>query len=67
LEFGTTDSIRANRKPRGISDVAIGEELSLDELIEALAEAGKEPKRARDEDLDPKIFQAVLHDKARAS
>lgn len=53
--------------PSGISIIASGDELSLDDLIESLAEAGKEARRARDQGLDAKTFQAVLRDKARAS
>jgi len=51
--------------PSGISIVASGEELSLDDLIEALGEAQKEAKRARDQGLDAKTFSAVMKDKAK--
>ena len=50
----------------GISIVASGNELSLDDLIEALAEVGKEARKARDQGLDARTFQAVLRDKAKA-
>lgn len=50
----------------GINIVASGRKLSLDDLIEALGEAGKEARRARDQGLDAKTFQAVLRDKAKA-
>lgn len=51
--------------PSGISVTVSGAELSLDELIEALAEAGRQAKKAREDGLDAKTFTAVLKDKAR--
>ena len=42
-----------------------GAELSLDELIEALAEAQKEARKAREQGLDAKTLAAVLKDKAK--
>ena len=63
-------TIRANKircqLASGINVVVSGDELSLDEMIEALAEAQKEAKKARDQGLDAKTFQAVMRDKARA-
>jgi len=50
----------------GVSIVASGDALSLDDLIEALAEAGKEARKARDQGLDARTFQAILRDKAKA-
>lgn len=52
--------------PSGVSVVASGEELSLDDLIEALGEAQKEAKKAREQGLDAKTFSAVMRDKAKA-
>jgi ParB family chromosome partitioning protein len=45
--------------------VASGNGLSLDDLIESLGEAQKEAKKARDQGLDAKTFQAVLRDKSK--
>ncbi|MBX3443845.1 MAG: ParB/RepB/Spo0J family partition protein [Planctomyces sp.] len=50
----------------GLNVTVSGEELSLDELIDALGEAQKEAKKARDQALDVKTFQAVMRDKAKA-
>jgi ParB/RepB/Spo0J family partition protein len=50
----------------GTSVVVSGEEMTLDDMIEALAEAHKEAKKARDQGLDVKTFQAVMRDKAKA-
>jgi ParB/RepB/Spo0J family partition protein len=51
--------------PSGVSIVASGEALSLDDLIESLGEAQKEARRAREQGLDAKTFSAVMRDKAR--
>lgn len=51
--------------PSGISVTVSGAELSLDELIEALAEAQKEARKAREQGLDAKTLAAVLKDKAK--
>jgi len=53
--------------PSGVSIVVSGEELSLDDLIEALGEAQKEAKKAREQGLDAKTFRAVMKDKAKAA
>lgn len=50
----------------GVNLTVSGEELSLDDLIDALGEAQKEAKKARDQSLDVKTFQAVMRDKAKA-
>lgn len=50
----------------GVSIVLSGEELSLDDVIDALAEAHKEAKKARDQNFDVKTFGAVMRDKAKA-
>ncbi len=52
--------------PSGVGIVVTGEELSLDDLIEALGEAQKEAKKAREQGLDAKTFSAVMRDKAKA-
>jgi ParB/RepB/Spo0J family partition protein len=52
--------------PSGVQIVVSGDGISLDEVIESLAEAGKEAKKAREQGLDAKTFQAVLRDKAKA-
>ncbi len=49
----------------GIRVTVAGAELSLDELIEALAEASRQAKKAREDGFDAKTFTAVLKDKAR--
>ncbi len=51
--------------PSGMVIVVTGEGMSLDDLIEGLAEAQKEAKKAREQGLDAKTFQAVLRDKAK--
>ncbi|MEO2092202.1 MAG: hypothetical protein ABGY75_22325, partial [Gemmataceae bacterium] len=51
--------------PSGVSVTVAGSELSLDELIDALGEAQKQARKARDDGLDAKTFTAVLKDKAR--
>lgn len=51
--------------PSGTSVVVSGEDLSLDDLIEALADAQKEARKAREQGLDPKTFAALMKDKAK--
>lgn len=51
--------------PSGVSVAVSGQEVSLDELIDALGEAQKEAKKARDQGLDAKTFSAVMKDKAK--
>lgn len=51
--------------PSGISITVSGADLSLDDFIEALAEAQKEARKAREQALDAKTFAAVMRDKAR--
>ena len=46
--------------------IVSGDEISLDEMIESLAEAGKEAKKARDQGLDARTFSAVMRDRAKA-
>ncbi len=65
----STPQVRVKRitcaLPSGLSVTVSGQELSLDELIEALGEAQKEAKRAREQGLDAKTFSAVMKDKAK--
>jgi ParB family chromosome partitioning protein len=51
--------------PSGIQVVVCGTSVSLDESIEALAEAIKEMKRARDLGYTSKTFAAAMKDRAR--
>ena len=51
--------------PSGATVVVSGEELSLDDIIEALGEAHKEARKAREQRLDAKTFSAVMRDKAK--
>jgi ParB family chromosome partitioning protein len=51
--------------PSGVCIVASGKALTLDDLIESLGEAQREAKKAREQGLDARTFQAVLRDKAR--
>ena len=66
----TTPTIKLSRVkcllPSGVCIVVSGESLSLDNLIDSLGELQKEAKKARDQNLDAKTFQAVLKDKAKA-
>ena len=39
--------------------------MSLDDLIESLGEAQKEAKKAREQGLDAKTFQAVMKEKSK--
>ncbi|MAT50224.1 MAG: hypothetical protein CMK32_03455 [Porticoccaceae bacterium] len=49
----------------GVSITVSGNELSLDDLIEALGDAQKEARKAREQGLDAKTFSAVMKDKAK--
>jgi ParB/RepB/Spo0J family partition protein len=51
--------------PSGVCIVASGQGLTLDDLIDSLGEAQREAKKAREQGLDARTFQAVLRDKAR--
>ncbi len=65
----TADAVRVKRiacpLPSGVSVTVAGGELSLDELVEALAEAGRQARKAREDGLDAKTFAAVMRDKAK--
>lgn len=51
----------------GIRISVTGSQLSLDDFIEALGEAQKEARKAREQKLDVKTWQSVMRDKATAS
>jgi ParB/RepB/Spo0J family partition protein len=50
----------------GISIVVSGKEITIDNIIEALSEAGKEARKARDQGQDAKTLAAILKNKAKA-
>jgi ParB family transcriptional regulator, chromosome partitioning protein len=49
----------------GVSIVIAGDSLGLDEVIEALGNAQKEARKARDQNLDVKTWSAVMRDRAK--
>jgi hypothetical protein len=51
----------------GVSIVASGAELSLDDLVDSLGQAQKEARKARDQGQDIKSFQAVMAAKSKKS
>ncbi|MFL5241527.1 MAG: ParB/RepB/Spo0J family partition protein [Gemmataceae bacterium] len=51
--------------PSGVVIVASGEGLTLDDLIQSFGDAQREAKKAREQGLDARTFQAVLRDKAK--
>ena len=51
----------------GAKVVVSGDDMTLDEAIEAVQEAHKEMRKGRDQGLDAKTLQAVCRDKAKAS
>lgn len=51
--------------PSGVSIVATGQKLSLDEFVLALGQAQKAAKSARSEGLDARTFAAVMSSKAK--
>ena len=51
----------------GVSVVVSGAALCLEVIVDALIEATKQARRARDEGLDAKTFQAVLRDKSKGA
>jgi ParB family chromosome partitioning protein len=55
------------RLSSGVTITVSGDSISLDELIDALAEAQKEARKARDQNLDARTWQAVMRDKAKAA
>jgi len=53
--------------PSGATIQVSGESISLDDAIEAAQEWIKEAKKASEQGLDAKTFQAVMRDKAKAT
>lgn len=66
---GEAEAVRLSRfkypLPSGVEITVAGKELSISDLIEALAELTKEAKRASDQGLDIRTLVAVAKDKAR--
>ena len=50
-----------------VCDVGQGDGMLLSDLIDTLAELLKEAKRANDQGLDARTFQAVMRDRAKAA
>ncbi len=65
----TASAVRVSRikamLPSGVVIVASGEGLTLDDLIDSLGDVQREAKKAREQGLDARTFQAVLRDKAK--
>jgi len=65
-----TPAVRVSRikcpLPSGSVIQVSGESISLDDMIEAIVELLKEAKKASEQGLDVRTFQAVMRDKARA-
>jgi ParB family chromosome partitioning protein len=65
---GETPVVRASRVKCELGRVSItlvGDALGLDEVIDALGDAQKEARKARDQNLDVKTWSAVMRDRAR--
>jgi ParB family transcriptional regulator, chromosome partitioning protein len=66
---GDKPKVRASRVKcelsGNLSITVAGNALGLDEVIEALADAQKEARKARDQNLDVKTWSAVMRDRAR--
>ena len=45
--------------------IIVGNDLGLDEVIDALGNAQKEARKGRDQNLDVKTWSAVMRDRAR--
>jgi ParB family chromosome partitioning protein len=50
---------------RNLSVIVAGDNLGMDEVIEALGTAQKEARKARDQNLDVKTWSAVMRDRSR--
>jgi ParB family transcriptional regulator, chromosome partitioning protein len=65
----TTAAVKLSRikamLPSGVVIVVSGKSLTLDDFIESLGEAQREAKKAREQGLDARTYQAVLRDKAK--
>jgi ParB family transcriptional regulator, chromosome partitioning protein len=68
---GSTPAVRASKirimLTSGVTVTISGDDLSLDDAIEAVKETQKEMVKGRDQGLDAKTLQAVCRDKAKAS
>jgi ParB family transcriptional regulator, chromosome partitioning protein len=70
---GGLPTVRVSRvkcaMPSGVSVTlaGVGQGLTLDDVIETLAELLKEAKKANDQGLDSKTFSAVMRDKSKVS
>jgi ParB family chromosome partitioning protein len=65
---GDKPAVRTSRVKCELGHVSItlvGDALGLDEVIEALGDAQKEARKARDQNLDVKTWSAVMRDRAR--
>ena len=65
---GETPVVRASRVKCELGRVSItlvGDALGLDEVVEALNEAQKEARKARDQNLDVKTWSAIMRDRVR--
>jgi ParB family chromosome partitioning protein len=66
---GNVHAVRASKikclLASGVSVVVSGNEMTLDEMIDALVEACKEARRARDQGLHAKTFEASMRDRHR--
>lgn len=66
----STPQVRAKRiacpLPSGVSVAVSGSDLSLDDIIEALGDAQKAARKAREQNLDVKTWARVMRDKSRA-
>jgi malonyl CoA-acyl carrier protein transacylase len=51
----------------GVQVVIKGEAIDLDGAIASLAEAQKEARKAREQGLDAKTFQAVMRDRSKVA
>jgi len=66
----STPQVRAKRivcpLPSGVTVTVAGEDLSLDDLIQALDDALKAAKKGREQHIDVRTWQRVMLDKSRA-
>lgn len=66
----STPQVRAKRihcpLASGVTIAVSGDDLSMDEVIEALGDAQKEARKAREQKLDVRTWQRVMRDKSRA-
>jgi ParB family chromosome partitioning protein len=67
---GSAPAVRASKikimLTSGVTVTVAGDDLSLDDAIEAVNEVHKEMRKGRDQGLDAKTLQAVCRDKAKA-